>query len=317
MSSLLLLPTYSNWLTTASLYIYSFNRKLYVLYLVTLEHIHEDWKDLGIWCNAHRKWRYFLMKYPTGVCIITHTSTIALVVLAPVWQVISKNITQHYTVFFVFPFTFLWPVQSVSPLISGGLTFWVGIWSSLLAQGWQLLFHISWNWVQSPCQVWCPLVLSGQSPQACGPPCVTSCGVWWQCALLKSACQLLLWCCMFNSVFLPKENCFHMTFVLATSCLTCSCGWCLIVVFLSTSHRPHIGHQIFFVTGVTTPCIRVAHALAYGSVQRTKHYNWCCSDIFWIKVWSSIALNVSNLYKRALQWMTTGVEQWQWTMTIN
>ena len=44
-----------------------------------------------------------------------------------------------------------------------------------------------------------------------------------------------------------------MTLGLAASWPTCSCGCCFAAAFLSTSHRPHIGCQIFIVLGFTTP----------------------------------------------------------------
>ena len=46
------------------------------------------------------------MKYPTGVCIITHTSAMGLVVLVLVWQLISKNIIQHPYWGKIFPFQY-------------------------------------------------------------------------------------------------------------------------------------------------------------------------------------------------------------------
>ena len=181
--------------------------------------------------NHHNLW-HFDMEVPQAlwkVHCIQHYHNVwcskhPIIVLCP-W---------HYKLFtaqFV-SFTFLCPAWLVSPLLSGGLTFWTRIWSSLLAQGCQLSFHICWNWVQSPCQVWCPWMSSGQSPQACGPHCLPSCGVWWQHALLKLACQPLLQCHTFNGVFSPKEDCFRMSFVPATGQPTCSCVWCLIVAFL-------------------------------------------------------------------------------------
>ena len=98
---------------------------------------------------------------------------------------------KSFTAQFLF-FTFLCPEQSISPLVSGGLTFWAGIWSSSLAQGCQLSFDISLNLIWSPCQLWCPSVSSGQSPWAHGPHCLSHCGVFTQHALLKLACQPLL-----------------------------------------------------------------------------------------------------------------------------
>ena len=149
------------------------------------------------------------------------------------------------------------------------------------------------------------------------PHCMTSCAVWWQCTLLKLACWPLLWCHTFIVFFCQKKSIFVWLL-----CQPPASRHALVDdVSLQYSYPPAIGPTLgarfFVVVGVTTPCIGVAHALGLRWWTENKTL-WLMLQwyLFWIRVWSLIALKVGNLYKRALQWMTTGVEQRQWTMTI-
>ena len=107
------------------------------------------------------------------------------------------------------------PMQSVSPLFSGGLTCLGRNWFFPTPSGkssvvpWQLELKVcilqtpaspNVTWAE-PSSTWFLLLLI-----------TVLCSLWWQCALLKSACWPLWKCCMLNGVLLPKGDGFCMTF---------------------------------------------------------------------------------------------------------
>ena len=155
--------------------------------------------------------------------------------------------------------------------------------------------------------------------------CTAGCTLWWNHTLANSG---LLGCwlesCMFSVFFLLKEDNFCMTLGSATGWLTGCCWCCCASVSLTTNHRPHNGCQIFYVTGFTTPCIGVAHAL--GLRWWIEHKD-TIDDVAYVYIYLGGSgydpwklLQYMTIEKEALQWIKTGSEhdnkQW-WTMAIN
>ena len=84
-------------------------------------------------------------------------------------------------------------------------------------------------------------------------------------------------------------------------------------IVLSTCHRPHIGCQIFFVTWAYYSLHRSSSCTGPMAVDKELNTINDVKDGVYsgFEVWFSRVLNGRTLYKRTLQWMITGVEQWQ------